>query len=461
MSARVPIRWRLTLWYALLFAATMVVFGAGTYAALQQRLLEAFDEQLADQAALLLSVIQTEAGDLAVSEQIDPGDDDLFVRVFDAEGNVVAGTTGALGEEVRRTRTVDAALRGRTAFSNVRLDREHLRLVAIPVRAAGGAIVGALQVGLSPDDVDEALREVASVLAIAAPLALLGAVGAGYVLAGRALRPVATITDLAASIGGDDLHARLDLPLPDDELGRLAGAFDLMLERIEDAFERQKRFTGDAAHELRTPLSLMRSQVDLALARPRSTAEYQEALRGLDGDLERLTGLVATLLTLARADAGRLAAERAPFDLADTVELVLEQYAPLATENQITLNGDAAPTPISADEDLLLQALVNLVDNALAHTPPGGTVAVGCRRNGVAAELWVTDTGEGIPLEHQSHVFDRFYRVDAGRSRERGGSGLGLAICAAIAKAHGGSISLTSAAGQGARVEMRIPATAA
>ena len=461
MSARVPIRWRLTLWYAFLFAATMVVFGAGTYAALQQRLLEAFDEQLADQAALLLSVIQTEAGDLAVSEQIDPGDDDLFVRVFDAEGNVVAGTTGALGEEVRRTRTVDAALRGRTSFSSVRFDREHLRLVAIPVRAAGGAIVGALQVGLSPDDVDEALREVASVLAFAAPLALLGAAGAGYVLAGRALRPVATITDLAASIGGDDLHARLDLPLPDDELGRLAGAFDLMLERIEDAFERQKRFTGDAAHELRTPLSLMRSQVDLALARPRSTAEYQEALRGLDGDLERLTGLVATLLTLARADAGRLAAERAPFDLADTVDLILEQYAPLAAENQITLNGDAAPTPISADEDLLVQALVNLVDNALAHTPPGGTVAVGCRRNGVAAELWVTDTGEGIPLEHQSHVFDRFYRVDAGRSRERGGSGLGLAICAAIAQAHGGSISLTSAVGQGVRVEMRIPATAA
>lgn len=457
MSDRLPIRWRLTIWYALLFAAAMVIFGAGVYIALQQRLLEAFDDQLADQAALVHAVIQSESGELTVSGQIDPGDDDLFVRVFNAEGQVVAGTLGALDTSVRRTRSVSAALRGRTAFADLTFDHERLRLVTIPVRAGGGAIIGALQVGLSPDDVSEALREVASAFAVAAPLALLGAIGAGYVLAGRALRPVSRITELAASIGGDELNARLNLTLPDDEVGRLARTFDGMLERIEDAFERQKRFTGDAAHELRTPLSLMRSQVDLALARPRSAAEYQEALRALDGDLARMTGLVATLLTLARADVGHLQAERTTFDLADTIDLIVEQYAPLAEAVGVTIVADTTPATLAADEDLLLQALVNLVDNALAHTPPDGRITVGCRRAGEGVELWVADSGTGIAPQHQGRVFDRFYRADVGRAREHGGAGLGLAICAAIADAHGGSIALTSEPGRGTRVVMRLP----
>lgn len=458
MTARVPIRWRLTIWYALLFAATMLIFGVGLYGLLQQRLLEAFDDQLADQASLVLAVIQTDTGELSVSGNIDPGDDDLFVRVFNLDGDVVAGTPGAMGDDIRRTRPVAAALRGRTAFSHLSVDRERLRIVTIPIRA-GGSIIGALQVGLSPDDVNEALSEVTSVLAVTGPLALLVAVIAGYYLAGRALRPVATITDLAANIGGDDLHARLDLTLPNDEIGRLAKTFDLMLARIEDAFERQRRFTGDAAHELRTPLSLMRSQVDLALARPRSSQEYQEALHSLSGDLERLTDLVATLLALARADAGHLTADREALDLADTVSAIVDQYAAVAEDQGITLREKTVPTSIQADGDLLLQALVNLVDNALVHTPPGGTISIGCRRNGVSAELWVEDSGEGIPREHHTRVFDRFYRVDPGQGRDHGGAGLGLPMCAAIAEAHGGAISLISNPGEGTRVTMRLPIT--
>jgi heavy metal sensor kinase len=234
-----------------------------------------------------------------------------------------------------------------------------------------------------------------------------------------------------------------------------------MLERIEEAFQRQKRFTGDAAHELRTPLSLMRSQVDLALARPRSTEEYQDALRALDGDLARLTGLVSTLLTLARADVGHLQMERTTFDLADTIDLIIEQYTVVVSDCEITLVADTLPTTLSADEDLLLQALVNLVDNAIAHTPPGGEITVGCKPTSEHVELWVEDSGSGIPPEHRSRVFDRFYRVDSGRVRERGGTGLGLAICAAIAEAHGGSIALTSELGLGTRVVIVIPRNAA
>jgi heavy metal sensor kinase len=287
---------------------------------------------------------------------------------------------------------------------------------------------------------------------------LAAAIAGGYLLAGRAMAPVGEITRLAASIDAVDLHSRLNLALPDDELGRLAATFDAMLARIEDAFERQRRFTGDAAHELRTPLSLLRGQVDLALLRPRSPEDYQETLRALQGDLDRLTGLVGTLLTLARADAGQLVLAPDRFDLAEMVELVFDQFAPRATEMGIALDREATPCLLVADEDLLVQVLVNLVANALAHTPSGGTITVGCRRDAGTARLWVADTGAGIAAEHQARVFDRFYRVDPARSRAQGGTGLGLSISRTIVTAHGGAISLRSALGKGTTVEVVVPA---
>jgi two-component system heavy metal sensor histidine kinase CusS len=202
---------------------------------------------------------------------------------------------------------------------------------------------------------------------------------------------------------------------------------------------------------------MMRSQGDIALARPRSAAFYREALQRLDGDVDRMTGLVSTLLTLARADAGQLALDRAPFDAGETVELVLEQYTPIAAEARTAVRSEPATAPLVADEDLLVQVLVNLIDNALSHIPAGGTVRVGCGMDNGHIRLWVVDTGEGISPEHHGRVFDRFYRVDAGRSRERGGTGLGLAICRAIVEALGGSISLASVPDRGTRVDVLLP----
>lgn len=201
----------------------------------------------------------------------------------------------------------------------------------------------------------------------------------------------------------------------------------------------------------------MRAQVDLALARPRSVAEYQAALRELDGDLARLTNLVSTLLTLARADAGQFAPNRAPFDLANTIGTLLDHAAPAARTAGITLKRVTAPTPLVADENLVTRAVLNLLDNAFAHTPPSGVVTVGSEIDGGQAHLWVADTGPGIAPEHHAHLFDRFYRVDTGRAHAHGGAGLGLAISKAIAEAHGGSIALTSAPGEGARFDMFLP----
>jgi heavy metal sensor kinase len=459
MPERLPIRWRLTIWYSVLLAVALLFFGIGLYVTLRLRLYQGFDEQLHNQAAVTLSAVTMTDGVPALTST-GSGDQEgeYFVRLIGADGQVVVDTGQTLGGVQLDGDLFSAALMGQTRYSSLKVeDGDVLRIVTVPV-GDQGAVIGALQVGLNRDEIDETLAELIGVLALSGPLVLLVAAGGGFLLAGRALKPVAKITELAGRINEQDLHARLQLDLPNDELGRLAHTFNTMLARIEEAFDRQRRFTGDAAHELRTPLSLMRSQIDVILAHPRSSNEYREALRWQIGDLERLTGLVGTLLTLARADTGRLVPDWVAFDLADTVELVLEQYTSVATAAGVRLRDESAPCRlVAADEDLLVQVLVNLLDNALAHTPAEGTVSVGCKADEGRIVLWVADTGSGIASEHQARVFDRFYRIDAGRGNARGGTGLGLAICRAIAEAHGGTIELKSVPGTGTRVELDLP----
>ena len=459
-TRRLPIRWRLTLWYAVLLSVTMALFSGTLYIFLRQEFYDGLDEQLLEQAGVFLTAVEQEDGRAQLESEAGGVGGEFLVRLLDADGRIRRDPGNSLAGVPVDRHVLASVLAGETSYSTTHDNgAETIRLISVPVRAkeAGGGTVGVLQIGLDRDEVDEPLTKLLHALALAGPFALLFSAVGGYLLAGRVLTPVTTITDLAGRIGPRDLGARLDLDLPNDELGRLARTFDEMLARIDNAFEQQRRFAGDAAHELRTPLSMMRSQVDIALARPRSAVFYREALQKLDGDVDRMSGLVSTLLTLARADAGHLALDGASFDAAETVELVLEQYTPIAAEVNIDLRSEAATAPLVADEDLLVQVLVNLIDNALSHTPAGGTVTVGCGRDNGHIRFWVVDTGEGIAPEHQSRIFDRFYRVDAGRSRERGGTGLGLAICRSVVETLGGSISLESVPDRGTRVDVLLP----
>lgn len=437
-----------------------MIFGAIIYVGLGAQLREALDDQVQGQSDLLVGAIRVAGGrpTLDISQAGGP-DNDQFVRLFARDGQLIADTTQDLAVPPPGADLVAAVNDGQTHWELRQVGSEPLRILSVPVRD-GGTVVGLLQVGLSRGDVEETLSTLLLVLGVSAPVLLGLATWGGYLLAGRALGPLATITRMAGSLDGQDFAARLNLDLPDDELGRLARTFDAMLARIDDTFGRQRRFTGDAAHELRTPLSLMRGRVDLALTRPRSNEEYQATLRGLDRDLVRMNGLVSTLLTLARADNRQLAVERVPFDLDRTITLVLEQYRESVEASGVVLAVESVPSPLAADEDLCIQLLVNLIDNALAHTAAGDTVTVGCRRDGEDVLIWVADTGSGIAPEHQGRVFDRFYRVDDGRARASGGIGLGLSICRAIAEAHGGTIAPTSSPGVGTRVGVRLRAIA-
>jgi len=457
---RLPIRWRLTAWYATLLAVALLFFGGGVYLALRIVLYQNLDVSVRDQTDLALSTVSvSETGQLAVdpSAMTDFRSNQHFIRLIAMDRTMISDTNPDPNHAPVRDAAITAAFNGQTVVETVDAQHDTLVIATAPIRDDNFKIIGVLQTGASRSGVDEDLRNLLLALAVAAPIVLVAAAGGGYLLAGRALAPVAKITRLASVIGAADLHARIELPLPDDELGRLASTFNEMLARIEDAFERQRRFTGDAAHELRTPLSLMRSQVDLSLARPRSASEYRDALEGIDADLGRLTGLIGTLLTLARSDNGWLVIEHVSIDLSDTIAVVVEQYSAIAADAGIVLHDASSPSPLIGDDDLLVQVLVNLLDNAIAHTPSGREITVGCRPEASSVRFWVHDQGIGIPAEHLPRIFDRFYRVDESRQRARGGAGLGLSICKAIIDAHGGRIDFVSEHGLGARVDVVLP----
>ncbi|HZT80656.1 MAG TPA: ATP-binding protein, partial [Gemmataceae bacterium] len=294
-------------------------------------------------------------------------------------------------------------------------------------------------------------------LAVPAALALCG--GLGYLLARKSLAPVGQLHRLTAEITADRLDRRLPVANPGDELGRLADTINAMIARLERSFAEVRRFTADASHELRTPLTAIRTETEVALQRPMEAAEYQHLLGSILEECERLTHLTEQLLALSREDAGAAAAVREPVDLAALAVGVAEALRPLAEAKglRLTAAGDG-PLFVCGDPARLRQVLVNLLDNAIKHTPEGGSVAAEWRRAGGEAVVTVRDTGVGIPAEHLPHVFERFYRVDRARSRAEGGTGLGLSIVRSIVTAHGGRVELTSAPGHGTTCTVHLPA---
>ncbi|MEO7000361.1 MAG: ATP-binding protein [Ktedonobacterales bacterium] len=345
---------------------------------------------------------------------------------------------------------------------------------------SGGKQAGTLLVG-EPEVSDQTRQSVAQGLLVAGPITLLVAAVGGYWLASRAMRPVRLITRAAQEIGATDLSRRLRLKQR-DELGELASTFDTMLDRLEAAFARQRQFTADASHELRTPLTIVNLEVSHALAAPRTTDEYAQALITIQAENLAMSRLVDDLLTLARADAGvphRGGATVEPLDLSDLALEAVERMAPLAQQRGVTLlAGDLPETPIMGECALLTRALVNLVENGVKYTAGVGTlvtVAVGSQRD-AQGQLWasatISDDGPGIDAAHIPHLFDRFYRADAARTRDtgqpivcevdeamevKGGSGLGLAIAQWAAEAHGGRIEICSTAGNGSTFTLLLP----
>jgi heavy metal sensor kinase len=280
----------------------------------------------------------------------------------------------------------------------------------------------------------------------------------GWLIARRIVRPIAVIARTASAISATSLGERIDPARVDSELAELARVLNATFDRLQGEFDRQTRFTADASHELRTPLTLLRTHAELALARPRSPEEYREALEACLRAARRMTSLVESLLTLARADAGRLDLHCRPVDLARTTRECVELLQPLAAGRDVAITAELAPVAVVGDADRLAQVVTNLLGNAVQYNCPGGKVAVRLAAEDGTALLEVTDTGCDIPEEDRPHLFERFYRVDKARTRAAGGNGLGLAICKSIVEAHGGAIDFATEAGRGTTFRVRLPA---
>jgi heavy metal sensor kinase len=315
-------------------------------------------------------------------------------------------------------------------------------------------------------EAEQTMDGIRRMFALAIPLLILAAATSGYFLARRSLAPVASMAQHAADISATNLHERMPVS-GGDELVRLATVINALLDRLEQSFEQQRRFMADASHELRTPTAIVRTEADVTLSRPhRDEAEYRGSVGIMQNAARRLTRIVDDLFLLARSDAGHLVVHRAPMHLEDVVDDAIRSVRELAAQSEVRVElAEAVETPVTGDADLLGRLFLNLLDNAIKHSPPGGTVRVRMAARGTDTEVTVADEGVGIPPEAQARVFDRFFRVDESRTREEtshtSGAGLGLAIARRIAEAHAGVLELAESRPGRTVFRFRMPVAAA
>jgi two-component system OmpR family sensor kinase len=361
---------------------------------------------------------------------------------------------GDLASTLRAPRNDDEAFFVRGQRGGSRAVSEQLKIGSLPITL----------VATQPMHATVELLETAQDAAlIALPLVLLLALMSGYLLARRALDPISAMTAEAGAIGARNLHERLSVRNPGDELGRLATTFNSVLERVDVALEQQRRFTADASHELRTPVALIRAEADVALSDGSAhDPEYREALGVVRDGAVQLSRIVEDLFLLARADAGQPLLTRRLVDLDEMVTTTVHSLRAVAelrgVELMVKVQGEA---PFFGDEELLRRALRNLIDNAIKYSQEGGHVHVALTQDDTTYRTTVTDEGAGIPVSDQPHIFERFYRGDSARghneSANGSGAGLGLAIAREIAEVHGGQLELRRSSPQGSSFALSLP----
>jgi len=452
---------RLTFWYLLLFATAQLIFGTGMWFLARRSLYRITDDALKAQVDDLTNFLQAQKKNATVAKLQEEvaeayllehsGD---YLQIYDdSDGDWI------FRADFLRQHALASAMPGllnRAFYRDEQLGKS-LRFVTQRIEANGR--VFRVQTGLPLDPVNQMLILFRRYLLMFAPLLLLAAALGGFLLSRKALAPVDAITRTARGINAINLSDRLERLTTGDELQRLSDTLNDMLGRIEHAFIRVTQFTADASHELRTPISLIRTEAEIALRRSRGDAEYREALRHILLEAERTSGLLEELLSLARADSGRETLRIASVDLSAVIREVCEPWRELMAARNLTFIREVGGEEVTVlgDRNALQRLLTVLLDNAAKYTPPPGTVELRLETRGSIAAFRVRDSGIGIPREEQSKVFERFYRVDRARTRDSKGAGIGLAIAQWIVQQHGGSITVQSSPGEGSTFVVELP----
>jgi len=449
------LRARLTLWYAAVLAGVLVLFGAAVYVMLSASMTRQIEQTLERTADDILRASQRSVGGITLLPPLDLTAN-VYVEAFDSEGTLVDLSANLT--------TIDQAFdpsqlntRVRT-FSNGQVGQVHLRVLTVPIVVPPGErVIGYLQLASSLETVVQARDLLLLLLIVGGILAVGAAALVGGATASAALRPLDQVTETALQITrADDLSRRIPrFGRANDEVGRLIQAFNESLERLENLFETQRRFLADVSHELRTPLTSIRGNVDLIRRMGKPDAESLDAITS---EVDRMTRMVQDLLLLAQAETGKLPLASAVVEL-DTLMLEVYQQAKMLAQEKVEVHlGREDQARVLGDRDRLKQVLLNLVGNALEHTPPGGrvTLALSCVEDW--ARLTVTDTGAGIPQDELPHIFERFYRIDRSRRRTAaGGAGLGLSIAYWITRSHHGRLEVATEVGKGSTFSIWLP----
>jgi heavy metal sensor kinase len=471
------VRARLTAWYVSVLGGVLVLFGVGVYGVLARALHDRVDENLLtvlDVAATSLThdAAEGQAPDDAARSTVTELSSRLEeLAIHDGTGALLARTPA--GDEPALLPDAGSIAFGADALFTMPdaedagsddADGDH-RVAARRLRIAPGGTEYVVMATHSLDAVHDELESLEEILLYAIPLAALAAGLGGYFLARKSLAPVVAMAEQARRMGASSLGGRLPVANPRDELGRLASAFNELLARLDAAFAQQRRFMADASHELRTPLAAVQAASDVTLQRPRrDEQEYREALAVVRDQARRLRRIVEDMFLLARADAGDVPPRAAPLYLDELVDEVVRAARLLAASRDIAVAFEGPPeSAFVGDEDLLRRLVLNLVDNAIKHSPDGGTVRVSLSRGAAGYRLDVRDQGHGIPEDARARLFERFYRADPARSRaaagaDGSGAGLGLAIARWAAEAHGGSLELVQTGPDGSLFAAHLPA---
>ncbi len=474
------VRSRLTLWYAAVLTCTLLVLSLVIYWIVKQSVLVRMDASLVELSDSFLATLEAELSDAPRAEGIPSAARQSMLEhqypghsfAVLTSANELLASSSELSSAVPQKHgdpnpetsasTLQACLATLSSpkpFRDLRSKRGGARCYARKFSAAGNSYQLVVLASLHPES--ELLENIRIALGWLVPFTILLASAGGYFLARKSLAPVADMTSQADRIGESTIHDRLPIQNPQDELGRLAATFNRLLDRLDLAFERQRRFIADASHELRTPVAILMGESEVALSQDaRSTAEYRESLSILHHEARRLSRVVDDMFTLSRADAGQYPVTPREFYLDELASDCVQSLRSLAAAKSISLSiYSPSELPIVADESLIRRMLLNLFDNAIKYTPSGGAVSVSINSLPDAAEISIIDNGPGIPPEFQSRIFERFFRADQARTRANSGSGagLGLSIAKWIAEAHHGTIELARSDSVGSVFTARIP----
>jgi heavy metal sensor kinase len=473
-------RVRLTLWYTGVLAIVLIVFASVTFLYIARATRQRADDSLVETATSIGAALSPELNegdkppDAAVREMMPSFQfADRQILVFDGARLIASSDPPTAGRPRHPWPTTIENTPGFDRFLERAWLNGHecarwrpamgIETCAVPLRNASGRL--SVVAARSMHDEQESLEQVRNAFLIAVPLSLLLVGFSGYLLARRSLAPVAAMGEQAARISSATLHERLPVNNERDELGRLAVIFNELLGRLNLSFEQQRRFMADASHELRTPLAIVRGEAEVALSQlDRPNGEYRDALATIHDEGKRMSRVVEDLFTLARADAGQYPLQPTNFYLNDAVSECVHAARTLAAQRglQVFHQEPKQEFLFRGDEALISRMIMNLLDNAIKHTPPGGSVRVALMQDGGSYVIEVEDTGVGISEEARPFIFERFYRADKSRFRnfetDGGGTGLGLSIARWIAEMHGGAISLRRSDSSGSLFVIRLPA---